>query len=151
MKNVLLLIQTKINKNVLMIKTFDNEKNKYVWSIPNVKFHWNVKNPVKSGKMAGNDLFKTFTFGICTENFLNENKKYTLPSGNIVYEIKILDENSEKIPNIFKSLKINNNNLKLDITKIELQNFEVCLNVKAFSKYHYETIEAIQYIISLQN
>jgi hypothetical protein len=146
MKNVLLLVQTKINQKVLMIKTFDQEKHKYVWSLPNVKFHWNVQNPLKSGKLAGNDLFNTFTFGICNENFLNENKKFLLPSGNIVYKIQIMDENAEKIPNIFKSLK-SNNNIKLDITKLEFQNFNYCLHVKAFSNYHYETIEAVQFIV----
>jgi hypothetical protein len=88
-----------------------------------------------------------FTFGISTIDFLNENKKFILPSGNVIYCISILEEDADKIPDIFKNLKLNNNVI-LDVKKIELQNYNCCLSVKAFKDYHFETIEAIQYLIT---
>lgn len=144
MKNVLVVIQNQETGDVVMIKTFDDEKQKYIWSLPNLRFHWNVTEPKKSGKIAAQILYKTFSFGICKEDFLSNNTKYGLPSKNIAYKIQVTNEIS-KIEDIFNSLKLNNN-FKFDIIKMNLQNFKTCLDVKAFSEYHFETIECMQFI-----
>jgi hypothetical protein len=144
MKNVLVVIQNKDTKEILMLKTFDDEKQKYIWSLPNVRFHWNVQLPKKSGKLGAEHLYRTFTFGICKELFLKENKKHLLPSKNIMYYIEVSNE-CEKIPCIFESIQ-KNNNFKFNIIKLNFKKFEECLDVGAFSEYHYETIECLQFL-----
>jgi hypothetical protein len=151
MKNVLCIILSPgDDPHAMFLKTFDPSLNKYVWSLPNQKFHADVTLPLSSGQQGCKKLFEMFTFGLFKKDFrIDKFIKYLLPSKSLVYSYTCPDEEYIKIPGIFDSLS--KNLLKLDIKKIEFHKIKDLLNVDACGIYHHESIEAIRFFCDTKN
>jgi hypothetical protein len=145
MKNVLCILLSSCKTKVLVLKTYDNIKKKYVWSLPNMDLHWDVTLPKVPGKKAFQKLFEMFTFGLVLFEE-KKVKKLHLPSKNQVFihtcNEEIMIENLKKV---FESTK--KHFINVNIIKLEFFNIHEFSNVQAFSQYHYESIEAIQYFL----
>ena len=140
-KNVVCLFLSPDKSFVMVLKTPCDDK--FIWSVPNQKYHHDVTVPKSKGKQGAKVLFDMFTFGIMTKSFsMKMFSKFILPSTNVMYVYECSTE-YEKIKEIFES--ISKNILKVDIKKIEFHKIEDFLSVKAFSLYHYETIEAVRF------
>lgn len=140
-KNVVCLFLSPDKTQVMVIKTPCDEK--LCWSIPNQRYHHDVTKPRQKGKEGAKILFEMFSFGLMAKSFsMKLFTKHILPSTNVMYVYECSDQ-YEKISEIFES--ISKNILKVDIKKIEFHKINDFLNVKAFSLYHYETIEAVRY------
>ena len=141
-KNVVCIFVSPDKTMVMVLKT-PCENDKILWSLPNQRFHHDVTVPKNKGKQAAKTLFDMFTFGIMTKTFsIKLFCKHLLPSTNVLYVYECTDEYI-KIKEIFDSLS--KNLLKIDIKKLEFHNITDFLQVKAFSLYHHETIEAVRF------
>lgn len=146
MKNVLCIVLTPDKNQCMFLKTFDPGLNKYVWSLPNQKFHADVTVPLASGQQGFKKLFELFTFGLFKNEFhIDKLVKHLLPSKSMAYSYVCSSQDYEKIPGIFKSLP--KNLIKLDIIKIEFHNTLDLINVNACGLYHHESIEAIRFYL----
>lgn len=145
MKNVVAIILSFCKTKVLTLQSLDGKRGKMCWSLPNMDIHWDVKLPKLSGKKGFEVLFNTFTFGLIEyeENIL---KKLTLPSKNQAYIYVCKEEKDEdNIKKVFENIK--KKFIDLDIKKLNFINLNEFKKVYAFSMYHYESIEAIQYFL----
>jgi len=147
MKNVLCIVLTPgDDQKSMFLKTFDPSLNKYIWSLPNQRFHADVTLPLASGKQGCKKLFEMFTFGLYKEDFhIEKLLKHMLPSKSLAYSFTCNNDEYTKIPGIFESLS--KSLLKVDIKKIEFHNIQDLLHVNACGLYHHETIEAIRFYL----
>jgi hypothetical protein len=145
MKNVIVILLSSCKTKTLALKTFDNEKKKYIWSLPNMELHWDVTQPKLPGKKAFQKLFEMFTFGLVLFEEKTV-KKLHLPSTNQAF-IYVCKEGFE-LENIIKVFENTKKHfINVNIIKLEFLNVKDFSNVQSYSKCHYESIEAIQYFL----
>lgn len=142
MKNVLVLLFTFCKTKVLVLKTFDTMKKKYLWSLPNMDLHWDVTLPKMAGKKGFQKLFETFTFGLVPYNE-NSVKKMNLPSKNQAFIQVCNEESPENIIKVFENTK--KHFIDVNIIKLDFLNIQEFSNVQAYSQFHFESIEALQF------